>query len=85
MEKLLETVATQTPGLVVLVILVRWFLAHMQGRDDFLKELHHEHMLARETSREALYENTKSNRDVILAMQEVRDMLRNFPLKEDKL
>lgn len=79
MEKLIETATTQVPGLVVLVVLVRWFLGHMKGRDDFLKDLHAEHMLAREQTREALKDTSEAVRHTSVVLQEVRDVIRNCP------
>lgn len=76
MDKLLETVASQVPSLIVLAVIVRWFLTYMTTRDKFIAELHEDHLKAREESREALLSAT-------VIMQEVRDTMRTCRLKSE--
>lgn len=68
MEKFIETAVTQAPGLVVLVFLVKTFLGRDKERDAFIQQLHQEHLAARGESRDAIKENTLSNRAVTEAM-----------------
>lgn len=63
MEKILENAIVQAPGLVVLVVLVWVFLKHISERDksylNAMKDLHHEHIAAREQSQAVVKENTE--------------------------
>lgn len=68
MDKLLETALSHAPSLVVLVFLVRMFLNRDRERDGFIRQLHDEHLAARGESREAIRENTESNRAVVDAI-----------------
>lgn len=77
--ELIKQVATQVPGLVVLVILVVWFTKafmrylsqQTRQQQDFFREMHKEHLEARENSRMALNDNT-------VALVQMRDALGHF-------
>lgn len=68
MDELLKTALGQAPGLVVLALVVRSFLTRDKERDAFIAQLHAEHLAARGESREAIKENTDSNRAVVSAI-----------------
>lgn len=76
MEELLKTAVSQAPGLVVLYFLVLMFLRRDKERDQFIQGLHNEHLAARGESREAIKENTESNRDVSKAIAELSSSVR---------
>lgn len=68
MEKFLETATAQAPGIVVLYLLVQTFLRRDKERDSFIQQLHAEHLAARGESREAIKDNTNSNKEVVKAV-----------------
>lgn len=77
MEELLKNAATQVPGLVVLCYLVSTFLRAQKERDGFIHMMHQEHLAARGESREAIKENTESNREVTQAVHTLAEGLRD--------
>jgi len=83
MDELLKTAVAQAPGLCVLALVVYWFLGHMKGRDELLKELHHEHMLARNDSRDALRETARAVKDNTEALLEMKNVIRTCKVKND--
>ena len=84
MDKLLDTAATQAPGIVILFLMVNLFLRRDKERDSFIQSLHQEHLLARAESREAIRENTASNRDLSAAMGVLNEAVRD-QMKEQRL
>jgi len=68
MDEILKSAATQIPGLVVLCFLVQTFLRAQKERDALIQIMHVEHLSARSESRDAIRENTASNREVTKAI-----------------
>jgi hypothetical protein len=66
-EKLIEQLALQSPGLAVTLVIVIFFLRHLQktgeARDTIYQEMHKEHLDAREQSRVALRDNTAAAKE----------------------
>lgn len=79
MDDLLKTAVTQAPGLAVLCYLVVTFLKRDRDRDQFIRELHNEHLAARGESRDAINENTQSNREVTAAVHSLQSSLNRKP------
>lgn len=70
MDKILENAVGQAPGLVVLIILVFAFLKRDKerdavsiARDQFIRQMHEEHLLARKESRDAIHDNAEATRE----------------------
>ena len=92
MEAILKSYAEKIPEFSVFALLAYWglahlkamtaaFLSHMKGRDEFIKELHDQHMTARAESRDALRENANATRENSVALQELRDVIKSCPAK----
>ena len=81
MEEFLKTAITQAPGLVVLVFLVKTFLTRDKERDTFIMQLHQEHLAARGESRDAIKENTESNRAITSAMVSLHQSMQKCRLE----
>lgn len=77
MDELIKTALAQSPGLVVLFLLVQMFLRRDRERDTFIAALHSEHMAARGESRQAIKENTESNLAVAKSMINLSDAVRS--------
>jgi len=79
MEKLLESVANQAPALTILVVLVlaglKILVKFIEGRDEFIKMLHTEHIQAREQSRQAIDNNAKATSANTVALQSLQDVI----------
>lgn len=75
MDEVLKTItgemARQAPSLTVLCFIVYFFLRAQKEQYALLRDLHEEHLVARGESREAIRENTHSNREVTRAMHEL--------------
>jgi ABC-type nickel/cobalt efflux system permease component RcnA len=75
METLLEKLLTNGSPLVVLVLVVWMFLRYLQSSrekdSEMMKEMHNQHIEARETSRLALKENAEVTRANTHALQEL--------------
>ena len=95
-EKLLEQVVSQAPGLVIMYLLVSSFLKAQKERDelfskaqaerdDVIKNLHTEHLAARGESREAIRENTESNKEVVSALITLRETIVSHRLRDSVL
>lgn len=81
-DKVLISIADQTPGLVVLCFIVWTFLKHdaerdrqNAQRDQHSNEMHAEHMEARKVSRETMESNTKAFNDLTRVFQHQVDAL----------
>lgn len=79
MDEMLKTAVSQVPNLCVLAIIIRWVLNHLKERDLFMQNLHSEHVDARKQSREVLHENAEAIKNVAVALQEVRDVIKSCP------
>lgn len=75
--KFLSTALQQAPNLVVLCFLVYVFLKHLKDRDLFIRGLQEEHLAARAESKECIRDNTKSNRELIDALNHLRESCRD--------
>lgn len=79
--KLLET----APPLAVLVILAYLFIRHLERRDDMLKQFNREHLDERVMTREALRENTSSNKEAARSSLELKDAVKDLELELKKI
>jgi hypothetical protein len=77
MEEIVKTALGQCPSLCVLYLLVTMFLRRDKERDTFIGQLHGEHLAARGESREAIKENTESNRAVTHAIESLSMAVRS--------
>ncbi len=77
MDEILKSWAAKVPELGALCFIVMAFLKSQNGRDEFLRSLHNEHLAARGESREAIKENTDSNREVSHAIHALKETLLN--------
>ena len=88
MEEVIKEIAKSAPSLAVLVLLVRFFFQHVKERDQavlqrdkerdvFIKNLHEEHLAARGESREAIRDNTVSNREIVNAVHTLTDIVKD--------
>lgn len=72
MEVFIEKLLTQGSPLVVLVVVVWMFLRYLQvareGDREVLKEMHTQHLEAREAMRKALVDNITSTKDNTMAL-----------------
>jgi len=68
-------IAKQVPSLGVLVFIVWVFLKHNEKRDDAIKEMHKEHMEARNETRQCIRENSACNHDQKIIMQQMANNL----------
>lgn len=75
MEDLIKSAVNTVPGLVVLCWVVKEFLKSQKERDNFIKNLHNEHLAARGESRDAIKENTESNREVTKAISDLHSAM----------
>lgn len=78
MDEIIKGAITQAPGLVVLCYLVGLFLKAQKERDAFIQIMHSEHLAARGESREAIQENTESNREVSEAVHSLHTAIRGM-------
>lgn len=60
METVWIEIIKQAPSMGVLVLLVWLFLKSMENRDAMIRDLHLDHMKAREDSRTTIADNTKA-------------------------
>jgi hypothetical protein len=67
-DELLKTAVGQAPSLVVLVIVVKFFLLSQKEMMQFIRQLHDEHIQARQQMEAAIHENTSAMRDVASAL-----------------
>ena len=69
MEEVLKQAAVQLPATVLVIVVVMMFLKFierfMNRQEAFLKQLHDEHLTARNQSREALEENSVAMRELV--------------------
>lgn len=77
MEAFIRTALEQAPSLTVLCLLVNLFLKRDRERDNFIRQLHDEHLAARGESREAIRENTESNRTVAKAVNRLTEVAKD--------
>jgi len=84
METFLTEVAKQVPSLGVLCFIVWIFIKHLSARDETLKEMHQEHLYAREQNRVAIKDNTQamlSSNDLIgslkYSVDDLKDVIKN--------
>lgn len=84
MDELLKTALSQTPSLVVLYFLVTLFLKRDRERDLFIHQLHAEHLAARGESRDAIRENTESNKAVTQAIGSLADAVTRQTLSHNQ-
>ena len=70
-EQFITKLAEQVPNLAVLCFLAWLFLRAMEKRDLFIKNLHDEHLDAREQSRTAIRQNTSATRELTGAIQKM--------------
>lgn len=78
MDKLLETIAVQAPGMAILAIVVIAFLKHLGKKDRAIDEIHRENLVAREQSRIVIEKNTVAATQNTAAMTNMTQVLRDF-------
>lgn len=88
MEKILENAVGQAPGLVVLIVLVFAFLKRDRERDvmaverdQFIRQMHEEHLLARKESRDAIADNADATRENTTALGMLRSTVESLTRK----
>ena len=73
MDEIFKQAAVQLPATVLVIVVVMMFLKFierfMSRQEAFLKNLHDEHIAARELSRDALTENSETMRELISSVR----------------
>jgi hypothetical protein len=75
MDEILKSAVAQTPGLVVLVIVVVVFLRYMGVRDGLIKGLTDEHLAERKLQRDLIERNTVAATTNTIALNNVAFLL----------
>lgn len=69
MDEILKQAAAQLPATVLVIVVVILFLRFierfMSRQEAFIKQLHDEHVTARQSSRDALIENSEALRELV--------------------
>jgi len=76
---ILDKIAVQVPNLIVLALIVRLFLNHLNSINGLIREINQDNLRAREQSRVVIQENTSAvakNTEVLHAINEVVNNLR---------
>lgn len=85
MEKLLEQMALQSPGIVACILIVIFFLRHMKeiSRETgkLFKDMHAEHIDARAQSRDVLKDNTQAAKENTIAINRLAISVENMKFR----
>ena len=78
MEKILENAASQSPGLVIMVIIVMVFVKYLKSRDELIRDINNEAADARREQQRVIQENTVAATQNTGALNNVASALRHF-------
>lgn len=76
MDKILESLAANSPSTVAIIAVVILFLRHLAARDELLRELHRGHEESRKASRLVIEENTRMMGQYLEVSRELQQTLK---------